>query len=415
MRTTIRLLHRVFATLLTFVLLVVHIRLYLPSVDEYTHDHTGADVVPQLRFIGASLRGGSGTEMQALFPEGFFFSHVLYGLAWVEVAMRTEAGAPLFRQALDEANWALEQLESPQGYEAFSPNLTPPYGVFYIGWSNWLRGGIVRMQPEGERDPAQLQRFIDDCAALAAAFDESSTPFLRAYPSQAWPVDNVVAMAALQLHDTLLPARHQATIERWLAAARERLDPATGLLPHSVDPETGFGLEGARGSSQSIIARFLPEIDPLWGHEQYLRFREEFVTTVIGVPGVREYPHGIEREGDVDSGPLIFGISLSATVVTLGAAFADGDRVLAEPLLHAGEALGMAVEWNGARRYGFGVLPVGDAFLAWSKTARPWLAARVSDAAFVPVTAWWWRLPLHVGAIALLALAWLPVFRIKRV
>src|SRR5262249_40809243 len=152
----------------------------------------------------------------------------------------------------------------------------------------------------------------------------SPTPFLSAYPGQSWPVDNVVAIAALRLHDTLLPPRFDALIARWLDAARARLDPATGLLPHRVDPATGEPLEGARGSSQSIIARFLPEIDLAWGRAQYALFRERFVTTVAGLPGVREYPHDAPGQGDVDSGPLIAGVSLSATVVTLGAALAGG-------------------------------------------------------------------------------------------
>ena|SRR5215218_3133485 len=58
--------------------------------------------------------------------------------------------------------------------------------VFYRGWTNWLRGG------------------------LGAAFDASASPYLTAYPGQAWPVDSTVAMASLRLHDTLLPARFGA-------------------------------------------------------------------------------------------------------------------------------------------------------------------------------------------------------------
>lgn len=48
-------------------------------------------------------------------------------------------------------------------------------------------------------------------------------------------MDSVVAVAALRLHDTLLPARFAPIVETWLIAARDRLDPATGLLPHRVD------------------------------------------------------------------------------------------------------------------------------------------------------------------------------------
>ncbi len=60
-------------------------------------------------------------------------------------------------------------------------------------------------------------------------------------------------------------------IAHWMTLAQERLDPATGLLSHRADPRTGQPLDGARGSSQSVIARFLPAIDPVWGLDQYRR------------------------------------------------------------------------------------------------------------------------------------------------
>jgi hypothetical protein len=57
------------------------------------------------------------------------------------------------------------------------------------------------------------------------------TPFLAAYPGQARPVDSTVAMASLRLHDRLGREKYAATAVRWVAGAKARLDPATGLLP----------------------------------------------------------------------------------------------------------------------------------------------------------------------------------------
>jgi hypothetical protein len=267
-----------------------------------------------------------------------------------------------------------------------------------------------------------VARFAADWAALGAAFERSPTPFLTAYPGQAWPVDSTVAVAALRLCDTpnLLPrdrsqpARFAPTIERWLRAARVRLDPSTGLLPHRADPLTGEPLEGARGSSQSIIARFLSEIDPDWGREQYVLFRRQFVATPLGVAGVREYPHGNQSAGDVDSGPLLLGISLSASAVTLGAALMREDTALAYPLLQASEAFGLPISWGGSKRYLFGAVPVGDAFLVWSKSALPWFEVPMPSPAS-PVVRWWWRLPTHALSLALVALFWLPFRRRRRV
>jgi hypothetical protein len=395
-------LYRVFALLLTVVLLVINARLY-----------TGAkvdDVPAQLHFIRSALDAGAGSDMQGYFPEGYFFSHVLYGLAWVNVGL-SDAG---FREeALREARGSLAQLESNEGRAPFSPALNPPYGVFYNGWTNGLRGGILKLQPPNARDPDEVAAFEETAAALGTAFDASNTPFLQAYPGQAWPVDSTVAVASLRLHDTLFEALYSDTIQRWLASVKAHLDPATGLLPHRVDSETGGMLEGARASSQSVITRFLPEIDPVWGREQYRRFRDTFVTTVAGIPGVLEYPRGINGAGDVDSGPLLAGVSLSATVVTVAAARVEGDVDLYEPLLDVGEALGLPVTLGDSKRYAFGALPVGDAFLAWAKSAVPWTYVP-AEANFPAVLPGWWRLPWHGVTVLLLALVWWPVVRWMR-
>jgi len=394
---------------LALVVLLLNARLYYPRGAEYGSTRLGPDVVPGLRYVGASLRGGAGERMQGLFPEGYVFAHALYGLSWVEVGLRRLPGSPSRAQALREARWALQQIDSPAGQEPFDPTLGPPFGVFYVGWSSWLRGGVLALQQASARNRVEVARFERDCAALAAAFDRGATPFLMAYSGAAWPVDSVVAVAALRLHDTLLPPRFTWTVARWLREARQRLDPATGLLPHRADPATGAPLEGARGSSQSMIARFLAEIDPSWGRAQYAQFRHLFADTVAGVPGIREYPRGVAGQGDVDSGPLLFGFSASATVVALGAAEVYGDHALADPLIHLCEAIGLPVEWGGTKRYALGQLPIGDAFLLWAKAARP-MVGPPGGVALSPIAPAWWRLPLHGLSLALLALSWLPLW-----
>lgn len=368
------------------------------------------DVPAQLAFIRQTLQAGAAHEMQRYFPEGYFFSYALYGLAWANWGLMHPEGRP---QALAEARWALAALDSPAGRAVFSPSLDPPYGVFYVGWRSLLHGAALQLQPADQRDRADVEQFQANCAALAKAFDASPSPFLMAYPRQSWPVDSVVALAALRLHDRLFQPRHAATINRWLALAQARLDPATGLLPHRARPDDGTMIEGARATSQSLIAVFLPQIAPAWGAEQYAAFRRRFVTQVLGIPGVLEYPAGAAGVGDVDSGPLIFGVSLSASVVTAAAAQANGDRALADALLDVGEALGMPMQLGGAKRYALGVLPLGDAFLAWAKSIPPAGGLPQPTSRTAPVAAGW-RLPIHLVSALVLLLLGLPIWRSRR-
>ena len=406
MKTAVHWLYfALFLVPLTLLLGIANVRLHYSDYNPQQND-----VVSQLAFIKERLQNGAGEEMQQFFPEGYFFTYVLYGLTWVDVGLKD---ANRIEEALSESRWALERLESEQGRAVFSAELTPPYGVFYVGWSNWLRGGILKLQSPENRNPAEVERFTSELTALASAFDASETPFLQAYPSQAWPVDSTVAVAALHLHDTLFPATFEATIKRWIELAKTKLDPATGLLPHRVDYRTGDLLQGTRGSSQSVIQRFLPEIDPVWARESYPIFREKFVATVVGVPGVREYPAGKDGIGDVDSGPLFAGMSLSSSVVTVAAARVEGDDELADAMLNVGEALGMPVEFGGSKRYALGVLPTGDAFLAWAKSAAP-RTFTATPTTFPELVSSWWRLPIHGVTVIVLIILWGLFLRRKR-
>ncbi|MER6998419.1 hypothetical protein [Streptomyces sp. NPDC000410] len=402
-RRSLRWSRRLVAVVVSLCALVGAIRLIAPATAGPAGEPPGVE--RQLAFLRSALDGGGGDEAQRMFPEGYFFLHVLYGLSWVETGMREPAGER--SEALREARWALERLDSPSGRAPFSADLVPSYGVFYRGWSNWLRGGVLSLQPAAQRDPAELRRFAEDSAALGAAFDASATPYLAAYPGQAWPVDSTVAMASLRLHDSLLPPRFAGTAERWLKGVRERLDPRTGLLPHRADPDTGAPAEVARGTSQSIIQRFLVDIDPEFAEAQYPCFRDRYIVSPLGLgPAVREYPDGEDGPADVDSGPLPLGVSLSATVVTIGAAQVHGDTALAGALANHGELLGLPVGTPWTKRYAFGLLPVGDAFLAWSKTARPWVE-RTPPAPPATISPWW-RVPLLSLLAVLGALPWLP-------
>ncbi|MFD3509148.1 hypothetical protein [Nocardia sp. NPDC058666] len=350
----------------------------------------------QLAFVRDSLDEGSDTAAQELFPEGYVFSNVLYGLAWVQAAHTDSA---LRDKAVRESRWALARLESDEGRAIFSPRLQPAYGVFWAGWTNWLRGAIVSLD---RSNPEEVQRFSTHSSEIAQAFTAAETPFLQAYQGQAWPVDSTVAMASLRLHDKLFGAKYEPVIDRWLEQAKTRLDPATGLLPHQVSPADGSMTTGARATSQTAIHRFLPEIDRAFAESQYALYREQFVAYPGGFgPALREYPKGVDGSGDVDSGPLIAGISLSATVVAQGAARVNGDRDLAAAIGSEGELLGLPLSLPGSKRYAFGLMPIGDAFVVWSSTAR--LLTEPTTAAERDLR-WWWRLP-WLGVLALIAIA----------
>ena len=397
----------VFAALVTVLLIVLNLRLYYSPYSRAGELDT--EGLAQLRFLDDAIAAGAADQMQRLFPEGFVFLHALHGLSWAELARAPAASSALRAEALQRARSALREIESEQGRAVFSQKLSPPYGIFYAGWSTWLRGVILHAAGP-DVDPEEARLFTAQCDRIAAAFDQSATPFLQSYVGSAWPSDSLTAVAALRLHDYLLTPRYERTIAEWLQRLRSRLDAETGLIPHAAF--SASKQESVRGSSQSLMLRFLMEIDPGLAGEHYRQYRTLFHTTWLGLPAKREYPVGIDGMGDVDSGPVVFGIGASATVVGLGTARAFNDDRLATALGQAMELVGFPFSMSERKRYIGGMLPIGDAFLVWSKLARPHVAAP-PPGAHAPLIAWWWRLPTHaisLGIVFLLGL-WLRLMR----
>jgi hypothetical protein len=388
----------ILAALVVALLIVLNLRLYrAPYAGVGALDAEG---LAQLRFLDEAIASGAAQKMQRFYPEGFVFLQALYGLSWAELARSPAASEALREEALRKARGALQEIESEQGRAVFSQKLDPPYGIFHSGWSAWLRGVILHAAgPSIDSEEALL--FTAQCDRIAAAFDRSPTPFLQSYVGSAWPSDSLIAVAALRLHDHLLTPRYEKTLTQWTRSMRSRLDEETGLIPHAAYSPSRQ--ERVRGSSQSLMLRFLVEIDPGLAAEHYRQYRTRFRTTWLGLPAMREYPVGIEGQGDVDSGPVVFGIGAAATVVGLGTVRTFNDHELATSLGQSMEFVGVPFSLSGRKRYIGGLLPIGDAFLVWSKLASPHVAPP-QPSAHAPLLAWWCRLPMHAISLCITAL-----------
>ncbi|MEZ4463592.1 MAG: hypothetical protein R3F43_03510 [bacterium] len=344
--------------------------------------------------------------MQAWFPEGFVFTWALCGLTHVQVGLRATPSAPRPASGGRRARAASPPSSPPTRPGALRTNDQPPSAQPLPGVVQLAARGLLLDGPEA-RDRAEVEGASRPPAPPSPRALERQGPYPPSYPGQAWPADAVVAAASLRLHDTLLPPRHGATLQRWLAAVDAARD-AYGLIPHSA--HSRHGGTPARGSSQALILRFLYEIDPDRALADYRLFRRRHVTTVALLPAIREYALGMEGRADVDSGPLIGGASAPAMVVGMGTAQLFSDRALVDPLLHTLEFVGFPLPFGG-KRYAFGMLPVGDAFLAWSKTATPWTRP-VHREGWPEVVSAGYRLPWHALLVLLLGLVWLgPVRR----
>ncbi len=369
MKTFFKYLISILSVLTACYLIYLNIKLYYtPDIQEYNQQHYNADVIRQLHFIQSELhQKNAGDAMQQLYPEGYFFSHVLYGLAISEMP-------PLFYKhnsfridANDEIAYVLHCLESDKGTQIFPKDMHPAYGIFYAGWKNYLLGKKLAGTFHLHRDSVEIRSYEQHCDEIVQAFEQKDIPYLESYKGYSWPADNVVAVASLALHDKIFPPKYADFIKRWIAKVKKTTDQ-NGLIPHKVDYMTGHMLEAAKGSSQSLILCFLNDIDTAFARQQFHMYKSLFADSRFGLPGIREHAKGISADGDIDSGPVILDIGGSASLVGLKTMSIYHERKLMVGLRNSIEAFGMSTSDQWKKKYLFGKMAVADCFIAWSST-----------------------------------------------
>jgi hypothetical protein len=211
--------------------------------------------------------------------------------------------------------------------------------------------------------------------ALADRMSRSPSGCIATYPGEIYTADNTVLLASLAVHGMATGHDTSATIRRWVAHARAHLlDPDTGLIVRGAG-ERGEPLGRGRGSWAGWNVFYLMQADPELAADQYDRLRAHLVVEApaLGLAAVREYPADSVEQGDVDSGPLLFGVSPAATGFAIAGARHAGDWRLLAALLGTAELAGTTASWGYRRRYLLAPL-VGDAIVLAMRTARRWQA-----------------------------------------
>ncbi|MGV3622867.1 MAG: hypothetical protein ACO1OB_18760 [Archangium sp.] len=144
-----------------------------------------------------------------------------------------------------------------------------------------------------------------------------------------WPADQTATLASLARFD----AAHDGhtldePLNAWRDFMKKHLDPKTGL-PESEVTGKAPGAKYPRGCAQSFITRYLNEADPALAHEWWEKYRAHHLTRLGAIVGFREWPRGVEKKGDIDSGPIVFGIGAAASAFAIAASKAQGDSALA--------------------------------------------------------------------------------------
>jgi hypothetical protein len=271
----------------------------------------------------------------------------------IERALTAEA------RAFDAKMWhgedALDSLDTPHGHAGYLGHLLLMMGA------HRLVGGDARFEDTEQRVGASLDRRMR----------ESVTAHLETYPAEIYAMDNAVVAAALAVDQEARGVDHKEALTHWLDFTRTRLiDPETGVVAFALNA-SGERTQRSRGSGAGWNSFYLPFVDMDFARSQFQSTRDHFLASPLGVTGIREHRIGIDAGGDVDSGPVILGLSPSGTGFAIAGARHTGDAKLLGAFLDTAELAGFTFQWGGERRYLLSPL-VGDAIILAMKTACVW-------------------------------------------
>ena len=246
-------------------------------------------------------------------------------------------------------------------------SLDGDHGHAYLAYAA-LALGMARLL-----DPAFPPALAAQHDALIAAYERrllaAPLGLIETYPHEAYPTDVAAVAAAIAVHGRATHVSHAAVLRHWADGVRaHQIDPASGLVIQRMDALTGAAHDVPRASGTGLAAYFAGFADRdvarvlATGVLGQLRTR-------FGFGGIHECAPGYACPGDVDSGPVLLGISVSATGFALAPARAFGEHEAFVALYRTVDLFGLP------SRRGFALGgPIGNALLLAFLTSGPELA-----------------------------------------
>jgi hypothetical protein len=247
-------------------------------------------------------------------------------------------------------------------------SLEGPHGHAYLAYAA-LAVGMARLLDQAF--PADVARQHD---ALVAAYERrllrSPTGLIETYPDEAYPTDVAAVAAAIAVHGRVTGADHRAVLAHWAERVRTvQIDAQSGLVIQRMGANDGAAHDAPRGSGTALAAYFAGFADrsvaQLLGEGL---FRHE--SSLWGFGALREYADGYRGQGDVDSGPVLLGVSVSATGFALAPARALGRRESFTRIYRTADLFGLPVALGDRLSFATGGA-VGNALLLAMLTSGP--------------------------------------------
>ncbi len=182
---------------------------------------------------------------------------------------------------------------------------------------------------------AHLLMLRQETAALAAEIDRSPQGLLDDYPGECYPADVLMAWHVIARSGKATGDDYDPLLARGKRAFSGALLDRHGLIPFCSEAVSGAMILESQGCGNAYVGFCAPDFWPQDAKDWYARFEERFWDVRHGVRGFREFARDVTDKDwymDVDSGPVLTGLGVSASAFGLAAARKNGRFDHALPL-----------------------------------------------------------------------------------
>ncbi len=243
-------------------------------------------------------------------------------------------------------------------------SLASAEGHAYLGYVALALGMLRAVNPQTPH--ARLHDRL--VASLARRLDRAPRGVIETYPGATFPPDVASVAGAIGLHQRTACADHQRVLDRFSERYREHWVDASGYLVQRTDASRRRAADAPRGSGTAIAAYFLSFADAELSRDLHAAMSGPGRRSVLGFSAIAEYARGREGRGDVDSGPVILGVGVTATGFAIASARAHRDRELFVELARTANLFGVPTARGEGRAFVAGG-PIGNAIMLAALTA----------------------------------------------
>jgi hypothetical protein len=339
----------------------------------------GAAQAELSRSVAATARSGVGagsfhTGSPRFDGEWAFGSHLMTTLGLGQVSLLHPELRPELLPAMTES---VSRLLAPEtnafGTEAWGnaglATLQGGHGHGYLGYANLALSMLRLVEPKTRY--AALSDALTD--ALASRLAAAPHGLFETYPGEAYPPDMAMVAGSIALHDCATGHAERPFFSVWRRSFGGYIDRASGLLFQAAEAQTGRPLDAPRGSGAALSAYAVSFLDQQLSERLYRGVRRHDVQ-ILGFGMMHEYAPGQAGRGDIDSGPVLLGVGVSATGFALAGARLHGDRAWFEALYRTVHFVGVPLGGHFMSGGPLGnaiLLTMTSASFEWRKHCRP--------------------------------------------